>query len=98
MDYSSDPAPNQHPNSHDYEQLETIYSHLDSSTTVKQTTAQGNLPPAMTEVDFDTPAQWGRLVHSRNGGRAELYELDFGGGRKIFTFVIWAVGQERGRR
>ena len=27
----------------------------------------------------------------------ELYELDFGGGHKVFTFVIWAEGEERGR-
>lgn len=33
MDYSTSPA-SQHPNAHDYEELEIIYSHLDSTTTV----------------------------------------------------------------
>jgi hypothetical protein len=98
MDYSNDPEPNQHPNAHDYEQLEIIYAHPDSTTTVGQTTLTGNHPPAMTDIDFDTPAHWGRLVRSSHGGRIERYELDFGGGHKIFTFVIWAEGRERGRR
>jgi len=102
MDYTSDPVglpSNEHPNSHDYQQLETIYGgHADSTTTVSQTSAQGALPPAMTEIDFAGPAQWGRLIRSTNKGRTELYELDFGGGHKIFTFVTWAEGEERGRR
>jgi len=84
MDYSSDPEPNQHPNAHDYEQLETIYAHLDSTTTV------GLAPPAMNEIDFATPAQWGRLIRTSHGGRTAVYELDFGRGHKVFTFVIWA--------
>ena len=34
MDYTNDPSTNQHPNKHDYDELITIYSHLDSTTTV----------------------------------------------------------------
>lgn len=35
MDYASNPdADNTHPNAHDYQMLEQIYSHLDSSTTI----------------------------------------------------------------
>jgi hypothetical protein len=37
------------------------------------------------------------MVRSTNGGLTELYELDFGGGHKVFTFVIWAKGQARGQ-
>ena len=98
MDYTNDPTPNQHPNTHDYEQLETIYAHLDSTTSVGQASLTGKMPPAMTDIDFSGPAQWGQRVRSSNGGRTELYELDFGGGHKVFTFVIWAEGEERGRR
>lgn len=39
MDYTNDPdgpPSNEHPNAHDFEQLETIYSHKDSSTTVSR--------------------------------------------------------------
>lgn len=40
MDYTNDPdgpPSNEHPNSHDFEQLETIYGHTDSTTTVSRT-------------------------------------------------------------
>jgi hypothetical protein len=90
MDYSNDPNPNQHPDSHDYAQLETMYGHTDNTTTAT------SAPPAMNDMDFTGPRQWGRVVRSSKGGRSETYELDFGGGHKIFTFVIWAEGRERG--
>jgi hypothetical protein len=97
MDYTSNPAGNEHPNDHDYEQLETIYAHTDSTTTVSQASAQGTASPAMSDIDFEGPGQWGRLVRSTHGGRLQLFELDFGGGHKLFTFVIWADEDERER-
>ena len=100
MDYTNDPdgpPSNEHPNAHDYEQLQLIYAHTnDGTTTVAQVTAK--MPPAMSEIDFAGPGQWGRLIRSTNRGRTELYELDFGGGYKIFTFVIWAEEEGRGRQ
>ncbi|MBI4204715.1 MAG: hypothetical protein HY527_06785 [Betaproteobacteria bacterium] len=100
MDYTSNPLgppSNEHPNSHDYEQLERIYNaHQDGSTTVAQIAAKA--PSAMNDIDFSGPGQWGRLIRSTNRGLTELYELDFGGGYKLFTFVIWAAGEDRGRR
>ena len=90
MDYSSDPSPNQHPNAHDYEELELIYAHLDGTTTVSSSKAGSQLPPAMRDIDFAGPGQWGRLVATTRNGRTALYELDFGGGHKVFTFVILA--------
>lgn len=93
MDYTSNPSgppSNEHPNAHDYDQLVTIYTHLDSATTVGQTV---NKVPEHVEfsrsAEFGT-AQWGKLIRSTNGGRTERYELDFGAGQKLFTFVIWA--------
>src|SRR3990170_6045615 len=35
MDYTNNPSSNQHPNAHDYDQLQAIYAHLDSSTTLQ---------------------------------------------------------------
>lgn len=93
MDYTADPdgpPSNEHPNAHDYEQLAIIYAHTDASTTVGQATANGKAPPAMMDVDLAGPAQWGRLVHQSRDGRLARYEADFGGGFKVFTFVIWA--------
>lgn len=101
MDYTSDPdgpPSNEHPNSHDYAQLASIYEHLDSTTTVDNSAATAPMPPAMGQIDFDTPGQWGRLVRGSVGKGTAVYELDFGGGHKVFTFVIWADGDERGNR
>lgn len=101
MDYTSNPAgppSNEHPNSHDFDQLLTIYDgHTDSTTTLSQTSAKGALPPAMNDIDFEGPGQWGRLIRSTHGGRLQLFELDFGGGHKIFTFVIWTDEEDGGR-
>lgn len=92
MDYTNDPSTNQHPNQHDYDQLEIIYAHLDSITTV-QGTAQ-KLPFGLSIArgalngDFENRSEWGKEL--RNNGHVALYERDFGGGHKIFTFIIWA--------
>lgn len=94
MDYTNDPSTNQHPDQHDYDELVTIYSHLDSTTTVGQTT---KMPNGMTDLDFEQPGQWGRLVRESSDHGQSVYELDFGSGNKVFTFVTWTV-DERGRR
>jgi hypothetical protein len=89
MDYTSNPygpPDNEHPNKHDYDELVTIYSHLDSTTTVGSAVP----PPAMNQIDFRGPAQWGRLVAGSRERGHSVYELDFGGGHKVFTFVTWA--------
>jgi hypothetical protein len=95
MDYSNDPSGkagtngtlnNEHPNGHDYEQLATIYSHFDGSSTVGLRINPSANAPGQEGKD----PQWGFLVRSTNGGRTQLFENDLGGGRKVFTFVIWA--------
>jgi hypothetical protein len=95
MDYTSDPdgpPSNEHPNPHDYDQLEAIYSHFDGTNSAGQAINGANMPPAMKHIDFAEPAQWGRLARSKKGGRAQLYELDFGRGHKVFTHVLWVEG------
>ncbi len=83
MDYGSDPSTNQHPNKHDYDQLVTIYSHLDSSTTVGQATSSNG-------AAGESPAAWGQLKASSHDGRQETYVNDHGGGDQTVTFVTWA--------
>jgi hypothetical protein len=100
MDYTSDPdgpPSNEHPNAHDFEQLETIYAHLDSTTTVGSA-LPADAPRAMTQIDFDTPGQWGRLVATSRNRRIEVYELDFGGGHKVLTHVFWADPENDAKR
>jgi len=94
MDYTNDPSTNTHPNQHDYDELDTIYAHLDSTTTVGQTV--NTLPQAMNEIDLSHPSSWGRLISSTHGGRTQTFEQDFGGGNRVVTFVIWADGDARG--
>jgi hypothetical protein len=87
MDYTNNPLGppnNEHPNAHDFAQLETIYAHVDSSTTVGQTAGPG---AGASQLDR---GQFGRLLRSTNGGRTELYVLDLGNGQRVFTHVIWA--------
>lgn len=86
MDYSSDPTPNQHPNQHDYDMLETIYAHLDTSNTIKQSLVSSAAP----EVNLDNPKDWGKELKKSSDNKVSLYERDLGKGHKVFTFVIWA--------
>jgi hypothetical protein len=84
MDYTNNPSTNQHPNAHDYEELEIIYAHLDSTTTI------GQLVQQLHDYVHNAPPAWGKLVRQSHNGHTEVYEYDFGDGHKMFTFVIWA--------
>lgn len=90
MDYTNDPdgtlnnqLSNEHPNAHDYEQIEKIYNnHSDIATTVGQTIASwGNHGDA---------AEWGKAIRKDGHGKNSFYERDLGNGNKVLTFVIWA--------
>lgn len=91
MDYTNDPSTNQHPNQHDYDQLVTIYTHLDSTTTIKTINAAiRNMPPAMRDIELDGPGQWGKLISVSEDGRQTVFEQDFGHGYRVITHVFWA--------
>lgn len=88
MDYTNDPdgpLSNEHPNQHDYEQLETIYAHGDSITTVGQ-----SLFARAARGDVANVSQWGQSVLQDGIDINSLYESNLGGGDKIFTFILWA--------
>lgn len=102
MDYTSDPdgkladpdqLSNEHPNAHDYSQLETIYAHLDSFTTLLNktsgTSARGN-GNKNDDNDASNPSEWGKETRKDNKGRSSHFERELGNGNKIFTFVVWA--------
>lgn len=105
MDYTNTPARddgagnNLHPNAHDFEQLGTIYAHLDGFTTLSALKPFGALASALRsgirsadaeEADFSDAREWGKAVHHKKNGRSSLYVRDLGKGEKVFTFVIWA--------
>lgn len=79
---------NQHPNSLDYEQLEIIYSHQDSKTTVSSASVASNVPAAASEGDLNSKAAWGRKIREFRHGKLELRVHGFGDGTKVNTLVI----------
>jgi hypothetical protein len=84
MDYTSNPESNQHPNVHDYDMLEIIYAHLDSSSSLGQA-----VTPSLAQ-DSNDPTAWGKEVHRSEDGRASVFEQDLGQGNKILRHVFWA--------
>jgi hypothetical protein len=90
MDYTNDPdggsggasnsdPNNEHPNAHDYNQLASIYSHLDGG---GGGGAPAALPNGTGARDPRAPASWGRAI------RDDLY-VWVGQGQVIFTHVFW---------
>jgi hypothetical protein len=105
MDYTDDPdgsvndqLSNEHPNDHDFEELEEIYNHIDSTGGGGGGNGRGRgagagvrdiFPtPADQRDEFDAPYQWGRVL--RSNARGALFDADLGNGNHLFTFVIWA--------
>ncbi|MBI2984504.1 MAG: hypothetical protein HYY50_02670 [Candidatus Kerfeldbacteria bacterium] len=74
-----------HPNQHDYEQLEDIYSHLDTTTTISQAATS---PRSWQSAQ--APREWGREIHRSPDGQASVFVRDLGLGRRIVTHVFWA--------
>ena len=110
MDYTSVPESNQHPNQHDYDELGDIYSHLDSAgggggggggdgggCNPRAPWCNGaSAADILSNIEMNGPAQWGRLVSEH--GPQEVYELDFGGGRKVITFVTWTLERAKNHK
>src|SRR3989344_1379824 len=87
MDYTNNPADNQHPNQHDYDELVAIYTHLDGTTTLGSTVLpKGN----GSQVDLDNPSDWGKSLRKDGKGNNSLFGKDLGNNEKLFTFVTWA--------
>jgi len=72
-----------HPNQHDYEQLASIYAHLDTTTTLKSASGAGQ------GATLDEPSEWGKLVSVSRDGRSATYARSVGGGDTVVTLVIW---------
>jgi hypothetical protein len=64
--------------------LETIYEHLDTTTTIASTAT------ASTASDSNEPSNWGKEVRRSADGRASVFVQDLGRGQKIIRHVFWA--------
>ena len=82
MDYTNDPSTNQHPNQHDYDELATIYSHLDSTTTV------GAVAPA-NQAQSENAAPIA-VERSDRISDSTIVETFADGSRRV-THITWAI-------
>lgn len=89
MDYTSNPESNQHPNQHDYDQLVSIYTHLDATASIDDGGKSGCNPKSPKCNSATVSAGWGRLVSKH--GPQEVFELDLGNGNKQITRVTWTI-------
>ncbi|MFA5821201.1 MAG: hypothetical protein WC873_03850 [Candidatus Gracilibacteria bacterium] len=95
MDYTNNPSgplSNEHPNTHDYDELLLIYEHLDALIAALTQTSGKNQEEA--GVDFSDPKEWGKEIRYDSSGRPNLFENDLGKGKKIITHVIWVDSVE----
>ena len=101
MDYTNDPdggtggasstdPSNEHPNKHDYDELVTIYTHLDSTTTVSASAPTGpgggsgnSGSSAGGNVDEHGVPSW---ASPANG---DVYVTDLGNGQRLIVHVFW---------
>jgi hypothetical protein len=90
MDYFSNTGANAtstlstKPNAHDFSMLNSIYAHLDTTTTV------GSLAGAASPSEDNNDANnWGRLMSQSANGRSSSYEKEHPNGSKTITHVFW---------
>jgi hypothetical protein len=50
------------------------------------------MPPALTDIDYDSPERWANLVKGSRQSGTSGHDLNFGHGNHIVTFVTWARG------
>src|SRR5215510_4502416 len=92
MDYFSNTGANAtstlstHPNKHDYDELVTIYTHLDSFTTIAASAAVSTRSEAT-----DQPETWGELIRQSADGRSSVYARLNSDGSETYTHVYWTI-------
>jgi hypothetical protein len=87
MDYSMDLG-SRRPNAHDYRTLESIYTHLDSFSTLGAAASSNSLASIETAgIPMDSPAVWGPLLHANE--HSSVYRRRFSDGSEVTTFVEW---------
>ena len=90
MDYFSNTGVNAtntastQPNAHDFEELNIVYAHLDSGTTVSPSVAAS----AADEIT-ENPQSWGDFMADKSQGSSAFYERAGKDGSRIITHVLW---------
>ncbi len=104
MDYTNDPdggaggassndPSNEHPNAHDFAQIQDIYAHLDSTTTISAIldviTQSASRPQTIEEIMADA-GQWGAPVRFNAQGLPTVFAMPVENGEVALTHVFWA--------
>ena len=95
MDYTNNPLgppDNQHPNNHDYEELDTVYNHNDSISMVatQPVASSSPSPPTIQLTALETSADdWGRAVRFTSSGRGRVFVNELSPTERVITFVTW---------
>jgi hypothetical protein len=90
MDYTqtSNANQNMHPNAHDYQWLENIYSHTDGFTTI----SAGAVSPQVAFSDFRSPRAWGRPINFNAQGQPILFVRQYPTGEAVYTHIYPVPG------
>lgn len=109
MDYTSDPdgsingqLDNQHPNTHDYDMMEEIYAHLNSSgegggpgngkgggNGGGNGGGKGKPADVGAGIDLTNPSSWGQVIREDAQGNASLFMRELPNGQVLITHVLW---------
>jgi hypothetical protein len=93
MEYTSEPAGNERPDSHDLDMLNLIYAHSHGGDdTSGPGPGNGGGKGKKLGVVGNTPADWGTPIAKDAKGRANVYRRDMNG-YEILTHVTWAIGE-----
>lgn len=79
------------PNAHDFEQLNTIYTHFDSTTTVAASALTTSFAQKSDNdaEETDDPNKWGQLRSQSHNGRSSTYERFNKDGSQTLIHVYW---------
>jgi hypothetical protein len=94
MDYTNEPLgppDNEHPNYHDYEELNAVYNHNDSISTVA-TPGIASSSPAIQLASFEDVSMedWGKAVGFTRSGKGRIFVKELSPSERVITFVTWA--------
>lgn len=101
MDYTNDPdggaggasnsdPNNMHPNAHDYSLINSKHNHIGSVLPGFAPEREVAMPAAVAAFNPMKLSDLGTLMSIGDGGRTERYEMDFGNGITVSSFVIRA--------
>ena len=104
MDYTNDPdgslfeqLNNEHPNTHDYDMLASIYAHLNGTTSSGPGRKSNRITVNNTNVNLDNPSTWGEAIQQDAQGRNAVFVRNIDTDTVIITHVLWTPDTKASR-